>query len=261
MSDPIQTKSIFEDQIETCGSCIEIKQCLQLKRVIKALVYYQSLNMEETKNELVAFCTNTYKYLLDDFNHIIMVHNNNNEEIHQYLLSDYSSLFSCCNVSKCAIYKRSNRNREHSDNESETDNIEFMFWRDLFDRIHSYLIHLYDSPLRIEKSKLDINDNDKKSDDVICLDTTFDSICQAVELKRKKLSNDSHLFDRFKSQKFSIIANTQIVDEKTEEKQSTAQSINEFSIGYTFYYWKYYKNKKKKKKTHISKIRVYNTKI
>ncbi len=64
--------------------CLCIEQCMQTKRIIHALKYYQSLKITDKNCEdaLISFCEGKYKQLINDYNHIVMCH-----DIHQFIHS------------------------------------------------------------------------------------------------------------------------------------------------------------------------------
>ena len=133
----------------------QIEECVSLEKILNALLYYEWNNAVNTNrvDMLIKYCTNEYDNIINDFNHIILKHYNDMDDIHKYIKTNFNRLGSC-NLTKCNIYKRSNRNREriingNKRNKQITSNPQFLFWRDLMDQIHGFLIHLFDSSLRI----------------------------------------------------------------------------------------------------------------
>eukprot|EP01084_Bolivina_argentea_P253043 424946_1 len=67
----------------------------------------------------------------------------------------------CCDINKCHMYPRNNRDREHkNDNYKCEDNI--MVYIDIMDSIHCFFVHCVDIGYRITK-KLDVIDEQKQS--------------------------------------------------------------------------------------------------
>ena len=75
----------------SCQYMEESKSCTLTQNVIKALKYYQTLNIHnnEDKDELITLCRENS--LLDDFIHIVSKHNDSKqlEEILNIMLSEY----------------------------------------------------------------------------------------------------------------------------------------------------------------------------
>ncbi len=147
---------IFKQEQRGCKRII--KQCQCTKRIIKALQYYDTLDVENNENDkdkLINFSENIYKGLLNDFIHFIEYHNDSIqlEQVSNILQKAYN--FKTCDVTKCGKAIRHNRDKTHDEQkyngkEDET----FVFYRDLFDQIHCYLYHLFDIGLRIKQSNL-----------------------------------------------------------------------------------------------------------
>eukprot|EP01084_Bolivina_argentea_P062115 113577_1 len=230
-------------------ACTSIYECAQIKRVINALKHYQSLNGKEKEDMVIVFCTQIYKHLLDDFNHIILDHNNTDIQlIHSDIISkQYKELILSCEFKTCEYYKRAYRNRE----QNEETNFECVLWCDIFDQIHSYLLHLFDSGIRMMNN---LNINEKETTE------TYDSKLKSMyAIISEKRIHSNVCSNRFSTKKFNITLDkkdneTKQSDSKQNEDEKT-QSHNQsslFSIGYCFYYWKHYKNKAFLNKQHFA---------
>eukprot|EP01084_Bolivina_argentea_P060872 111202_1 len=253
---------IFQHKV--ADKCLNVDECIQIRRLVHSLQYYQSLHLIHDTKQLQAslnkFCTEKYKYLIDDYNHVILCHDDIGP-IHSFIQKNYTEL-SLCDFCTCSLFKRTNRNsaREKEEkNESESNDVEFVFWRDLLDRMHCYMVHLFDSGLRIHRNKNAYrtnNDEDIKYNS--CFDSAFEEISTGVSIRRTKMQTTGLRFTRYKNKKFNInmniIDNRQDTDNKEisddtkiqEETKTEIEDTNNssFSIGYIFYYWDYYKHKK-----------------
>eukprot|EP01084_Bolivina_argentea_P078617 142673_1 len=235
--------------------CTSIDQCKRIKNLIDALKYYQSLDIKDNDtnqhDNLIAFCTQKNTCLIDDYTHIILQHNDDMELIYDLIQTNYDELLSC-DFATCGAYKRSNRNREMNCSEDKSNNVQFIFWRDLLDQMHCFMIHLFHCGLRIKKTDIENKNNDDNKTDEMnsnsdldsCYDLDFASLTKIVTERRKR----SQKMEHNKGDKFTIKLNGHNgKEEKTENKDKDDKRNNyastAFSIGYTFYYWDYYKNK------------------
>eukprot|EP01084_Bolivina_argentea_P198267 339562_1 len=187
------------------GDC-HLDDCLSTKRITKVLKYYQTLSFmskDTDKQKLVESC-HKYKCLLDDYIHILCVHNNESdlEQIFSLLINDCE--LNHCDITKCTYSLRHFRNR-HADkiqreNCQTHDTVEFLFYMDIMDQIHCYLYHLYDTGLRIKRKDIQNYVDDYKSP----ADSEFVNVCNIIKSKKGKLAqnNNSH---RFQQNKFNVI--------------------------------------------------------
>eukprot|EP01084_Bolivina_argentea_P169070 293111_1 len=110
MLSPVVDSSIFNNATRNCQDNL----CDHKQRVLHALKYYQTLNMqnETDQNALMKFCYQTYTDLLNDFVHIITKHPHELDEIYNYVVNDKSIGFNKCNVLNCKLADRHNRDRQ-----------------------------------------------------------------------------------------------------------------------------------------------------
>eukprot|EP01084_Bolivina_argentea_P024271 45244_1 len=188
---------LFKQKSDKClsSSIPHQNACKCTKRLISALQFYQSLNMVKKNDQetLVRFCQKIYKALLDDYVHLIMIHNEYIEDIYNIIINDFH--FKPCNLMNCALLSRHYRNRtiDPSTTKNQNNNSKYEFYRDIFDCIHCYLFHLVDVGLRIctqDKQKLTnmINiDDDVYNNE--CFDQSFSNLKQMINEKTQKLNN------------------------------------------------------------------------
>eukprot|EP01084_Bolivina_argentea_P109258 195269_1 len=179
--------------------CAKLEQCICVERIIKAMKYYDSLNLDDGKSRdlLVKFCTGVYKLLLDDFIHIVTKHNN---EIEDFKMPK-------CNFVDCDLldrHNRTDRNYTHDQTFNSTQDKNVIFYIDLMDSIHCYLMHLYDVGLRIKQNEHKDDLDDTKSDTEY-FDASFSNICKQIEKNENKLKANSFDNNRLNSEKFNII--------------------------------------------------------
>eukprot|EP01084_Bolivina_argentea_P049313 90713_1 len=160
--------------------------CNQTKRIVDALKYYESLNIvsnEKDKLKLVKYFHETYKSLLDDYIHIVVEHNNRND-----LDQIYDLLATNCNIQHCLVCVRHFRNR-NNDKYVQQDQ-ELIFYRDILDTIHCYLLHLYDTALRVRVDSAtdeEYNNDNNVDDSASFIDNKFSSICDEINKQTEKL--------------------------------------------------------------------------
>eukprot|EP01084_Bolivina_argentea_P241413 405277_1 len=241
---------MFQNKLHTeykNQNCL-VSRCPHIKRTIHALKYYHLIIMTpKHEDNLITFCKDIYKQLIDDYSHVLINHNQHIESIYRLIQTQYCQILESCNFLECSFYKRSNRNRQLStsnklnSNHIHATNFNYLFWVDLFDQIHSYFLHLFHSGLRIH---CDIDFDTKNKENDSCVDEKFDTVIKAVFSKRKQLEKVNIALNRFKSNKFNIKMTITNKDQYTELKQNVKndkQDVSSFSIGYTFYYWEHYK--------------------
>eukprot|EP01084_Bolivina_argentea_P285761 490100_1 len=196
--------SIFKHKILT-QDCSSILDCNQIKRIIYALKYCAYLD----EKHLIEFCANQYKYLIDDFNHIIIDHHDDMESIYELIHNKYKSLLPLCTLISCLFYKRSNRNRDEDEHNVEfnSNDTQYIVWRDLLDQIHCFMLHLFDAGLRVNKKEIyNIFSDDNEYDNEHCFDSVFDSIYNSTINQRKQLEQLGLRNGRkwYKGKKFNI---------------------------------------------------------
>eukprot|EP01084_Bolivina_argentea_P312395 540834_1 len=157
--------------------------------------------------------------LLNDYNHLLLQHSNQFEDVYDRLRNIVYNTFSC-DLSKCLSMMRNRRDRsEIITNDKILNKIYFesdtIVEQQLFDRIHCHFFHTFDMGYRIkQKDKQTILHNYNEQN--------HNYIVEKINalIKSKKQQNYTHL----KSNKFM-----------------TAPTLQQYQYGVRFYYWKYYK--------------------
>ena len=183
--------NLFTQRIEHHCKGI-IQQCPQIERMIKALQYYQHLditNNSENEGELMHFLTMVYKGLLDDFAHVVTTHNDSKqlEQIFDTFVKGQNP--TTCAISSCPMAFRSFRDK--TKDTIENSDQEFLFYRDTMDQLHCYLHHLFDMGLRVKPSEINA-------------DFTFPVIREII--KQKANTTKSFDNDRYGTNKFCLTA-------------------------------------------------------
>eukprot|EP01084_Bolivina_argentea_P280652 479994_1 len=190
-----------------------IDKCNRTKKVIKTLKYYESLDIINNSKDIetfVRFCHEKgNQWLLDNYIHILNVHNNENDLNYIFDLLIQNGL-PHCNIMKCTVSLRHYRNRHDDKYGMNTYDKEFLFYRNVMDQIHCFLYHLYDTALRVKKhqNKLEYEEDAKeqKSEDITqYIDQTFNSIYNTINKTKNKLMKKSGLgSNRFNISKFNV---------------------------------------------------------
>eukprot|EP01083_Nonionella_stella_P047374 126779_1 len=175
--------SIFKSS--TC-CCPYYKRCDAIQRIAKALKYYQSLRIHflgqnstsHDEQQFMEFCHVIYKALLDDYIHIITTHDDELTHVSQLIMMN---LYDACDVNTCASISRHYNHGTHTNEDGHEHNHDLVFYVQIMDSIHCYLVHSYDTGLRKTKQSLKPE-----------LSTT--SLDMYRRLSRKKFNIDMHHF-------------------------------------------------------------------
>eukprot|EP01083_Nonionella_stella_P079703 218806_1 len=130
-----------------------IENCGFLKRLITAIVQYKQLQRQNESSEAF-FDSNVCAHVLDDYIHLVRTHDDQMQEIYSELMRapDDSVNVLKCEDKQCTI--RNRRNMRLRDDRKGAG-----FYLQLFDTIHCYLLHLFDSGLRrLKQSEHDDDD-------------------------------------------------------------------------------------------------------
>eukprot|EP01084_Bolivina_argentea_P143452 251905_1 len=191
-----------------------ISNCSLVADLIDKLKQYNSFNSSKDENfdtsvfnEFIDVCKKAD--VKDKFIHMLKVHNKEIDEIYNIILSKYS--FQPCNISNCRLTVRHYRNKQNSSGDNINTNEETIFWRDFFDCVHCYVLHLFDFGYKVRKTDL-TQDDDAKYDhdnDDICkyIDKKFKLLYSIISEKRNKLESISSI-DAVNTNKFNIDVDT-----------------------------------------------------
>eukprot|EP01083_Nonionella_stella_P046162 123586_1 len=222
---------------------VEVDKCSFVLRLIHDLKQYNSLanaNPNDDQNPIHDFCGQKDANVLNDYNHLVVVHGDQLEQICAQLIARRQ--FETCDVTKCALTTRHYDNRRRDKPKLSNPNIDSksLFFQEIFDSIHYYIFHLFDVGLRTKQN--DSVDNTAEEDNVDdCIDAQLRKLAQDARQKRE--------FERFGSNKFNINNTVEVSDDSDEQKggvsdQKQSASTGSFNIGLIFYYWPFYKSVK-----------------
>eukprot|EP01084_Bolivina_argentea_P129335 228429_1 len=195
----------------TPNPCISIQNgCIQLKRMINALIYYSYVdvvNSNKEKDQFLKFCNETYVWLLNDYIHIIDKHDINDIDYMKqscHLFKKFEFI-SDCNVNNCLLLSRHYRDRNNDNiEESKYDSNELIFHRDLMDSMHTYLIHLYDIGMRVKINEYKCKQYANNKNDNKWVDYSYAFISQTIKHKQNKLRIIGQFNRRITQKKFTI---------------------------------------------------------
>ena len=196
----------------------DIDECMHLQRMLTALSYYQDLDLDisEDKDEFMNFCENIYVECLNDYQHILSQHSQQLETIHEKITND-KKIGLNCEYNKCKSFHRYYDSERRKVTSSSTASIDgkLLFYVELFDNIHQWLHHLFDTGMRIKKKDLNMNDIANEQDEYI--DNIFSQMMQVIDTNKDKC-NVGNIDVRFGSdgnQKFKLNV------DKDETKEGT----------------------------------------
>eukprot|EP01084_Bolivina_argentea_P160440 279389_1 len=133
----------------------KIDDCAALQRILKHIKFYQPHKKFDDKLSKYLM---KHKNAINDYHHILDVHLNIDDDMQFKLIYDkmIKDEQLRCDINKCSIYKRNNRERE---NEKIKCDENIMVYVDIMDSIHCYFLHSIDTGFRIFNN----NDYDAKS--------------------------------------------------------------------------------------------------
>eukprot|EP01084_Bolivina_argentea_P146032 255821_1 len=281
----LKTPSTFAESAETQtlsfatdGSC-NLNDCKHVERVMAALKYYNSIDIIKHQEELITFVTKQYLTLVDDWHHLVIVHENNISHIYNLLLKKYDILE--CKIHKCVMVQRNQLDLDndvvnYDINNDAVANIELTYWIRVLDGIHCHLLHGYDYGYLTNIGFIDVDyDNgydvsDMKdlegdedfyitSPDITSPDTTTDNFSDCSDplfaqlkshiIERQKFLVKMNVYERApckyniltpQDEKFHEIASDK--NKKPTNKGSHYQPTD-CNVGLKFYYWDHYKNR------------------
>eukprot|EP01084_Bolivina_argentea_P132638 234078_1 len=205
---------------------VSINECDHLHRILHGLKYYSLLKLDEnpSRRDIFAeFCDIVYPELLNDYSHVICKHSTQLETIYDQLITDDN--FGECVSSKCILFKRyyDNSRRQSSNKKKKTEWERSLFYGEIFDNIHQWLFHLFETGMRTRTKHID-NEFDAMKDDekTAYIDKQFQQKRQDIVSKREKLSMNSDRFNN-NNNKFKIQVdtnwNSNTEEDKTEDEQ------------------------------------------
>ena len=197
---------------DTCDGMCKVNDsfddlCISLKRIITAHNYYMLLDVQNNndhKEIFTSFIHDVYdEHILDDFEHLMNDHRYNIYEINQIWTKSQKST-SGCELKKCAATSRHYLREEAIDEDIKEQNVEptdsiLSFYAHLFDAVHFYLVHIFESGVRVTPLKYVKNAHD--GDRSTQISKEFKRLMNEVNKRKASMPN----FKRFTSQlKFTI---------------------------------------------------------
>eukprot|EP01083_Nonionella_stella_P031374 85915_1 len=250
-----------------------IENCGFLKRLITAIAQYKQVQRQNESNEAF-FQSSACAHVLDDYIHLVRTHDDQIQDIYLELMRDESDNALKCEDKQCAI--RNRRNMRQRDDRKGAG-----FYLQLFDTIHCYLLHLFDSGLRrVKKSE---HDDDDDANILQCEEehianvskftmqtesTTASSAFNILGMCRYLMKHKATVADMQRLYLFlekegydSEAINHDLACFALNQKSNIANQVNEtmlfvmqrytqnikvtaasFSTGFIFYYWPYYES-------------------
>ena len=150
--------------------------CAALRRAINSLIYFSKfyeIQKHESKQQLLDFVDMTYSKLIRDYMHIMRRHADSKQidHLHRAEAERFQQIQQCDTNNCLLLYRHKNAQddegqvddhedgRDGRDGKEEEEN-NVLFYRDLMDAMHCYLVHQYDIGIRIK-----VRDSSQYSDD------------------------------------------------------------------------------------------------
>eukprot|EP01084_Bolivina_argentea_P236894 398264_1 len=188
--------------------------------------------------------------LLNDYHHLLTYHSSFDfEDIYDKLIKETNDNHKC-ELSKCWMIRRHHRDRSVcTKRENKLHKLYFtndpnsILRQQLFDRIHCYYFHSFDTGYKIKKSDRErIMEQEIKINDVGDIDMFTRSKCANLakmnmftRSKCANIQNIAHLSRLYSQSKFAA-------GFESNQRENTSESFDKFSYGIRYFYWDYYKN-------------------
>ena len=152
-----------------CCNGLNISNCASSQRIISLLKYYQ--NNHQNHNKLSKYLEKYKTYLVSDFHHFLDKHLNEqvvtttqSREQFDVMFKELNDNNIKCDIGKCKMYSRNNRQRESVNIECEDKQLCTLI--DIIDTIHCFFVHSIDIGYRIPTSLTFDDIEDKEDDDI-----------------------------------------------------------------------------------------------
>lgn len=217
-----------------------IKNCSALCRLMAALKYYQMLNISENKDDgdtFEHFINEDYVpvNLVNDYTHLMEEHEENVYDLNQWVLSSLNN-DKQCDIKKCQ-YTYRHYNGKNEDNNMSTKPTLFEpnlgFFCNLFDLMHFYLYHLYETGHRVKMDDIEMDDNEKNStsNDYALVDKDFARL-KAQIMKRNHVTSSFTRFSRKTNTKYTINVNDHEDNDEETFIDHFLISVSKMNAGY-----------------------------
>ena len=221
--------SMFDNiQQEISSDCNEdnrdIESCTKINRLICALKYYKSFNMdiEASNNDgnFTHFANNVYNHasLIQDIYHLMKKHDAQIYDIRKLITNHHND--DICDINTCSASSR--HYRTENDIRLLSDDPKMNVYCDSLDSLHVYLIHSHQIGMRIAQKTIEnddgFNGDNKESDnDNSCYDHEFarykDIISGTIDVTNRfeRISSNNNKY------KINQISDETIFDETDDE--------------------------------------------
>ena len=179
--------SVFKDN--QTDFCRGYRQCTAINRLLIGLQYFSSLDIDKDENKFCAFMNDIYKNVINDWTHLQLIHNDNEqiERIHSLMVAKE------CPMNGCEATRR------HFDesNVNIQNDATLNLYVSLFDSLHFWLFHSFDAGFRVKQNE---NENLQNSE-------LFDAEFNRINAIVRKSDFKTEPFERISSDnnsKFTI---------------------------------------------------------
>ncbi len=168
----------------------KISNCVSIKRIVSLLEFYNNNHLNYSL--LNKYLHESYKFslILSDYHHILFKHLNYDNKSNILINKQFSEIHFeiknknlLCNILKCSIYIRNNRQREIKTIKCNNKYLQIII--DIIDTIHCYFIHSVDAGLKIINNTFNENNNNKNKN--ISYDSQMKQLYDYIIEKRKLL--------------------------------------------------------------------------
>ena len=215
----VADKDIFDPKIfestDECNGQHSTRECQSVVRVISALKYFAMLRSSKSdtlrKDIFMDFIQSIYGHFLNDSVHLSTAHQQYLEEIHRALYTKYG--FKKCELLSCSLSRRHCRIEANDDDAKTVDDPLYAFYRNIFDSMHFYLFHSFETGLRSFSNLEQYEDTELST--AQCFVIEFARKTKMIQNTREKLAE---FFQRFESDnnKYLLPTSTKKKEKKTE---------------------------------------------
>eukprot|EP01084_Bolivina_argentea_P022422 41671_1 len=221
--DPIITSSNTKFQPQVC--CEQHSNCQTLHTFVNIMKEYNENQLQITKNMDNAQLTST----LDHYLHLI--HQHNQDEQFEAI---YNQL-GFCDVTKCAIFMRNNRNRMIINEINDAQYTKCNVIYDIIDKMHCYFQHCYDIGNQLSIKEKNVIHSEVKYNTDLCdahlLNNKTAQIAKILQSKRDRHKDIYYKFNNALHNKYN-----QLFCNINEQKSNNIQQTAMYSFGYPFEY-------------------------
>ena len=212
---------------DTCRKCNTSKpniplfqQCDHLNRLLHAMKHYQLLDIAHNPTMVPVFACfhdKAYPQMIDDYHHVISIHEEHLEELHNEIISDPN--YGQCNYTQCNLSQRYHSQQRRF--EYETTNTNILFLCDLLDAFHYWMMHMYQSGMRVKKlhPKILVDEGDEKKTNEY-IDPEFKRIKNFIADQKKKYRVSDDRFTNNGNDKFQLQVGSKSTKAKTKKNET-----------------------------------------